>query len=140
MITFKFCSNARVVKNLGRVLFLFVALCVAGCSGISSKSDPKLVGYTQSGKASYYAMKFQFRTTASGERFNQFAKTAAHKTLPFGTKVKVTNLKNGKSVMVKINDRGPFIKGRIIDLSRSAFSAIGNTASGLLEVKIRVIR
>lgn len=85
-------------------------------------------------------MKYQFRKTASGERFNQFSKTAAHKTLPFGAKVKVTNIKNGKSVVVKINDRGPFVKGRIIDLTRSAFSRIGDTGSGVIHVKIEVIK
>lgn len=84
-------------------------------------------------------MKYQFRQTASGERFNQFASTAAHKTLPFGTRVKVTNVSNGKSVVVKINDRGPFITGRIIDLSRSAFSSIANLNSGVIAVTVEVI-
>ena len=69
--------------------------------------------------ASYYAKILHNRKTASGERFDNNAMTAAHKTLPFGTEVKVTNLNNGKSVTVRINDRGPFVKGRIIDLSRS---------------------
>ena len=66
--------------------------------------------------------------------------TAAHKKLPFGSVVKVTNTSNGKSVLVTINDRGPFVRGRVIDLSKSAFSRIGNTASGLLNVEIEVIR
>jgi len=85
-------------------------------------------------------MKFQFRKTASGERFNNYSNTAAHRELPFGTKVKVTNVKSRKSVIVKINDRGPFIKGRIIDLSRSAFSSIGNIDSGIINVEIEVIK
>jgi len=85
-------------------------------------------------------MKYQFRQTASGDRFNQLAVTAAHKTLPFGTKVKVTNIKNKKSVIVKINDRGPFIKGRIIDLTRSAFDEIGNLDSGVISVTIEVVK
>lgn len=97
-------------------------------------------GYTESGKASFYAMKFQSRKTANGEHFNQQANTAAHKKLPFGTKVKVTNIKNGKSVIVRINDRGPFIAGRVIDLSRSAFSRIGHLDRGILDVRIRVIQ
>ena len=109
------------------------------CSTITPRSNPNLVGYTQSGKASYYAMKFQFRQTASGERFNQYSYTAAHKKLPFGTKVKVTNVKNNETVVVKINDRGPFVKGRVIDLSRSAFDAIANLDSGVINVKIEVI-
>lgn len=66
--------------------------------------------------------------------------TAAHKKLPFGTKVKVINVKNGKSVTVRINDRGPFISGRIIDLSRSAFSSIGNLDSGIIDVQIKVVK
>jgi rare lipoprotein A len=84
-------------------------------------------------------MKFQFRRTSSGEHFNQLASTAAHKTLPFGTKVQVTNLKNNQSVVVKINDRGPFMEDRIIDLTRYAFSRIGDTDTGILDVKIEVI-
>jgi len=83
-------------------------------------------------------MKFQFRKTSSGDRFNQLALTAAHRSLPFGTKVRVTNLINNRSVTVKINDRGPFIEGRIIDLTRYAFSKIGDTEQGLIKVKIEV--
>ncbi len=87
----------------------------------------------QTGKASYY--KHGSRT-ANGERFNPNGFTAAHRTLPFGTKVLVTNLKNGKSVIVRINDRGPHVKGRIIDLSYGAAKAVGLTAMGVAQVKI----
>ena len=65
--------------------------------------------------------------------------TAAHKTLPFGTKVRVTNIKNGKSVVVEINDRGPFIKSRVLDLSKAAFSEIGKTSSGVMQVEYEVL-
>src|SRR5262245_26800813 len=75
-------------------------------------------GYEQRGMASYYARKFEGRKTASGERYRGAEMTAAHKTLPFGTKIRVTNLSNGKSVEVVVNDRGPHKKGRIVDLSR----------------------
>ena len=95
--------------------------------------------YRESGRASFYADKFQLRKTASGQRYMHENHTAAHKTLPFGTIVKVANLQNGKSVVVRINDRGPFIRGRIIDLSKSAFSSIGNLASGIIKVEIEVI-
>ena len=78
-----------------------MALCLPGCSSVEFKSDPKWIGYTESGKAAYYAMILQFRKTASGERFNQYSHTAAHRTLPFGTKVKVTNVRSGKIVIVK---------------------------------------
>jgi len=123
-----------------KLFILFALILTSGCSSIPERSPEHLIGYTQRGGASFYAMKYQFRQTASGERFNQFALTAAHKKLPFGTKVKVTNVKNNKSVIVKINDRGPFIKGRIIDLTRAAFGEIGNTDSGVVNVKIEVIR
>lgn len=124
-------------------LLVFVSLClllvISSCSKVEYRSDPRLIGYTERGIASFYAMHFQFRKTSSGERFNQLALTAAHRTLPFGTKVRVTNLMNNRSVIVKINDRGPFIDKRIIDLSRYAFSKIGDTDSGLINVKIEVI-
>jgi len=122
------------------ILAAFFLSVMFGCTSIPLKSPEKLIGYKEEGQASFYAMKYQFRTTASGEVFNQLSATAAHKKLPFGTKVEVTNIKNGKSVVVKINDRGPFIKGRIIDLSRSAFASIGNTDSGTINVKIKVIK
>lgn len=76
---------------------------------------------------------------ASGELFNQKAMTAAHKCLPFGTKVKVTNVANGKSVIVRINGRGPFVSGRIIDLSKSAFQRIASTKHGVIDVDIAVL-
>jgi rare lipoprotein A len=86
--------------------------------------------------ASYYALEFHGRTTANGERFNMRAMTAAHRTLPFNTSVKVTNLSNGLSVTVRINDRGPFKKNRIIDLSYAAARKIGLIGPGTAEVEI----
>lgn len=114
-------------------------LLVSGCTSIASHSPQQLVGTTQTGKASYYAMKYQFRTTASGETFNQWAATAAHRHFPLGTKVRVTNLNNQQSTVVKINDRGPYINGVIIDLSRSAFDDIGDLDAGIIPVSIQVI-
>ncbi len=96
--------------------------------------------YFQTGGASFYGGKWNGRRTASGEIFNTSQMTAAHKTLPFGTKVRVTNLSNGKSVVVKINDRGPFIKGRVIDLSHAAFSAIENVSRGVAKVKLEILK
>jgi len=92
--------------------------------------------YEQEGLASWYGGKFQGRQTASGEIFDTNELTAAHKTLAFGTVVKVTNLENGKSTVVRINDRGPFIPGRIIDLSRAAAVAIGAAGNGVAKVRI----
>lgn len=91
------------------------------------------------GKASYYADHFQGRKTASGELYHPDSLTAAHKTLKFGTLVKVENIKNGKSVIVKINDRGPFVEGRIIDLSRSAMKKLDGLEKGIIEVKIEPV-
>lgn len=90
----------------------------------------------QCGKASWYAERGR---TASGERMNVGARTAAHRTLPFGTLVEVENLRNGRTVVVRINDRGPFIKGRVIDLSRGAASEIGLVSSGTASVRLSVI-
>ena len=93
----------------------------------------------QSGIASFYANKFVGRPTASGEKYNHTKLTAAHKTLPFGTQVKVTNDENGKSVIVRINDRGPFVKNRIIDLSRSAASHLDFIAQGTAQVTLEIV-
>ncbi len=92
------------------------------------------------GIASWYGPGFHGRRTANGERFNQNALTAAHKTLPFGTKVKVTNLRNGQSVVVRINDRGPFTRGRVIDLSSAAARVIGIKGSGVGNVALDILQ
>lgn len=92
---------------------------------------------TEAGKASYYADKFEGRATANGETFKQRKKTAAHRTLPFGTRVTVTNLTNGRTVKVRINDRGPFIKGRMIDLSKKAAKKLDMVNAGVANVQIR---
>lgn len=106
---------------------------------IFSMSALGLSAQTQSGKASFYADKFEGRTTASGEKYKHNKLTAAHKTLPFGTKVRVTNLANSKSVEVIINDRGPYVDGRIIDLSKSAAEQLEFINLGLAEVKMEVV-
>ena len=95
---------------------------------------------TETGKGSFYADKFQGRATASGEKFNQNKLTGAHRTLPFGTKVKVVNLANGRSVNVTINDRGPFAAGRIIDVSKKAARKLGMVDEGVASVEIRYKR
>jgi len=91
---------------------------------------------SQTGKASFYADKFNGKKTASGVTFRNSKKIAAHKTLPFGTKVKVTNLSNGKSTKVVIQDRGPHVAGRIIDLSKKSARKIGMIDQGIGNVKI----
>jgi rare lipoprotein A len=98
-----------------------------------------LTAQTQSGKASFYADKFEGTRTASGEKYKHNKLTGAHKTLPFGTKVRVTNTANNKSVEVVINDRGPYVEGRIIDVSKAAAEELGFVNNGLADVKLEVI-
>jgi rare lipoprotein A len=95
---------------------------------------------SSTGQASWYGPGFHGRSTASGERFNQNAMTAAHRTLPFGTLVRVTNMRNGRSVIVRINDRGPFTRGRIIDLSVAAARAIDMYSSGVASVRVEALQ
>lgn len=95
---------------------------------------------TEEGLASWYGGKFQGRATASGEIYDAAQMTAAHKSLPFGTLVKVTNLENGKEVLVRINDRGPFVAGRIIDLSRAAAVSLGMAGSGVARVRVESLK
>ena len=91
------------------------------------------------GKASWYGAWHQGRRTASGERFHMWALTAAHRTLPLGTHVRVTNLRNGRSVEVRVNDRGPLLDDRIIDLSRGAAARLGAEKEGVVPVRIAVL-
>ena len=97
-------------------------------------------GYTQEGKASYYSNKLHGRKMANGQPYHRKKLTAAHRTLPFGTKVKVTNLQTNKSVKVKITDRGPFVKGRIVDLSEAAAKRLDYIDEGIAPVKVKVVK
>jgi rare lipoprotein A len=109
---------------------------LAGCAS-NDIIDPR--GYDQTGVASYYGAKHHGKRTASGEAFNQHSLTAAHRQLPFGTRVKVTNLKNDKSCVVRINDRGPHTRGRLIDVSREAAERLGMLGSGTARVRIQAL-
>lgn len=97
-------------------------------------------GFSQKGKASWYGRRFHGRRTASGERFNMYAMTCAHKRLPMNSRVRVTNLRNGKSVVVRVNDRGPFARGRVIDLSYAAAKKLGFVRAGTARVRVRGLR
>jgi rare lipoprotein A len=119
MIITKYTRNA--------ILLCSAVLCFSACSR----------KITETGKASYYADKFEGRKTASGETFKQGGMTAAHRTLPFGTKVTVINVSNGRSVKVRINDRGPFTAGRVIDVSRKAARRLGMVTTGVAPVEIK---
>lgn len=110
-----------------------LALAATGCVAASG-AEAATAMRTQAGVASWYGPGFHGRTTANGEHFNTHALTAAHRTLPFGTKVRVTNKSNGRSVVVRINDRGPYVGGRVIDLSDASARALG--MSGLAKVSL----
>lgn len=97
-------------------------------------------GKAQAGMASFYHDSFNGRRTASGTRYNKGALSAAHKTLPLGTQVRVTDSRSGRSVVVRINDRGPYARGRVIDLSRAAASEIGLVAKGVSRVTLEVMK
>lgn len=127
-------------------MFCCLQFCMMSASFAQTKASnrPIAARYTSAkksmvGVASYYADKFEGRKTASGERYHKQALTAAHPELPFGTLVKVTCLTTRKSVVVRINDRGPFVKGRTLDLSRSAAEKIGLIRKGKAKVKIEVL-
>ena len=119
------------------LVVLVVALAACGPSRQARTTEPvKHHQNTYSGMASWYG---ESQTTASGERFDKHAMTAAHKTLPFGTMVRVTNQRNGKSVIVRINDRGPYGHGRIIDLSEAAARKLDMIDAGVAPVTLEVI-
>ncbi|PKO66084.1 MAG: septal ring lytic transglycosylase RlpA family lipoprotein [Betaproteobacteria bacterium HGW-Betaproteobacteria-16] len=134
-----------------RSLFLLVlssTLWLGGCAAPSAQDDPidawlstLPCGATDAqvidqGLASWYGERFHGRRTASGEPFDMRDLTAAHKTLPFGTRVRVRNVNNGREVVVRINDRGPFSPKRVIDLSHAAASALGMLRSGVVSVQL----
>ena len=116
-----------------------VSLLAAGCGATAANARPRK-GQQQKGKASWYGKNWHGRKTASGEPFDRRKLTAAHRRLPFGTIVRVTNLRNKRSVRVRINDRGPFIKGRIIDVSEAAARRLKMLRAGVVPVSIEIIR
>ena len=141
----------RVLNQASLVLLLTTALGAAPGNKMTPDSNQGIPGQTQEaikpiparkfqvGKASWYGRAFQHHKTASGEPYDMHDFTAAHRTLPLGSWVKVTNLKNDKSVMVRINDRGPVIKGRILDLSYGAAMILGMGDDGVTRVRLDVI-
>lgn len=127
----------KALKGAGLALTLAVVPILATDDAAhAQKAHAPLV---QEGTASWYGPGFHGRKTASGERFDQNDLTAAHKKLPLGTKAKVTNLRNGRSVQVEINDRGPYAGGRILDLSKAAADRLGMRHSGTTPIRLEVI-
>ena len=128
------CETARSCVS-ALVLVAFFAGCgVSVGPGMPTRRTP------QTGMASWYGEEYHGRRTASGDVFDMHKLTAAHKKLRLGTVVRVTNLKNGESVIVKVNDRGPFFRGRIIDLSYAAAKKIGMVEDGIAKVRIEIVR
>ena len=129
-------SKAKVVHTTAKVSKTSVSGQVkkVSYSPVSAKAK-----FASAGVASYYGSGFHGRRTANGERFDMHAMTAAHRTLPFGTLVKVTNLSNGKSTVVRVNDRGPYVGNRVIDLSVAAAKQIGSTHSGVAQVSLEIV-
>ena len=120
-------------------LLIFCMACTSDKEEVIEGENPGPQPYTQVGVASYYANFFEGRETASGDKFSQDSLTAAHKHLPLGTTVKVVNLENEKEVTVKINDRGPYVKNRIIDLSKTAAKELEFVKDGKTEVLVEVV-
>ena len=138
----KLNKQAKALHHgLAPLLFLLVML-LASCGGSRSVSnDTKgAKGSIQSGLGSYYADKFNGRSTASGTTYRPSQMTAAHNTLPFGTLIRVTNTRNGRSVDVTVTDRGPHTKGYIVDVSRRAAVQLGIIEAGVVPVQVTVIR
>ena len=129
----------RIVGRLSVVLLLAVIAACASSTREAARTGGA-VAYSQVGLASWYGKPFHGRRTASGERYDMHALTAAHRTLAFGTRVRVVNLENGKTVVVRINDRGPFVKGRIVDLSRRAADQLAFIEDGVVKVRVEVLK
>ena len=128
-------------KSIALAALFGISAILSGCQlgGNKETSDQPPYGYYQRGIASWYGAEYHGRTTASGEKFDKNALTAAHLELAFGTWVEVTNLGNGRRVTVRINDRGPYVENRIIDLSERAADEIGMKTAGLAEVTLEVV-
>ena len=139
---------------MNKIILLIIIVIIVSCgssisygdyvntAGMSRKQIEAIKNHpkTQIGIASYYGKKFHKKRTANGEIFNMYKISAAHKSYPLGTKVRVTNLENGKSLRLVINDRGPFVSGRIIDLSYKAARKLGFVNQGTVKVRIDVLR
>lgn len=126
-------SLPRITSGLRTFALLGALALLGGCSTFGG------AGGSETGKASYYGDRHHGQRTASGERFDQNALTAAHRTLPFGTRVRVTNLNNERSVVLRINDRGPFVRGRVIDVSRAAAVRLDMLRAGVVPVRVEAL-
>lgn len=135
--------RGRCPRMLRIAIFALLPFVLFGCSSlrkpISPKVTPSIGPFYSKGEASWYGPGFHGRRTANGERYDQYGYSAAHRTLPFGTRLTVTNLANGLSTVVKVNDRGPFARDRILDLSYGAAKAIGMLGTGTAVVQLELV-
>ena len=131
----KFGSCRRIATVIA-----VAAMVLGGCTiGAGIESPAAASEYDRTGKASWYGKRYHGRTTASGVPFDMHAMTAAHRTLPFGTRVRVTNLTNRRSVVLTINDRGPYAGRRIIDVSHRAAEVLGMVQAGVVKVRVNIV-
>jgi len=136
-LAFKWANDTRAALGAPKLVRYYSLVVSRG--GYSIDFQREHLGKTFSGMASWYGGQFHGRTSSDGSRFNMHEFTAAHRTLPFGTLVKVTNTKNNKSCVVKITDRGPFVHGRVLDLSKAAAAQLGMVSSGVARIEAEVI-
>jgi peptidoglycan lytic transglycosylase len=127
------------VKKSPFIVSLLLALLAVSCATVPRSRTDYPIGYRETGVASWYGKQFHGRPTANGEIYDMYGLTAAHRLMPLGTVVRVTNRENGRSVTVRVNDRGPFVRGRILDLSYGAAQKLGMTVNGTATVAIEVL-
>ena len=135
-------SVSRAVPLVGVALCAVLVACASADHhrrAAETSGAPIARGYVEEGLASWYGEPYHGRATASGERYDMWQMTAAHRTLPFGTRVRVTNRATGRSADIVINDRGPFVEGRILDLSRAAAEALGAVETGVIPIRLKVV-
>src|SRR5512135_76488 len=136
-------QRGSAIQRAGAIAVLSViaviALIVPVPGALAPQQADSAPPWTQSGRVSWYGPGFQGRRTASGEIFNTRALTMAHRSLPLGSHVRVTNLDNGRSVVLRVNDRGPYVRGRIADLSRAAAAKLGFAKDGIARARIELI-
>jgi len=129
-------TRARALSGILALLAALLGLA-AGCAGSRGRGGSP--NWSEQGLASWYGADFHGRRTANGERYNMYAMTAAHKTLPLGTRVVVVNRESGRRIRVRVNDRGPFVAGRVIDLSLAAARALGSAGAGIVPVTLEAV-
>ncbi len=131
--------RTAIAVAIGAIVVGALTIAVPAAAHDYKRAGYDRAGYDRTGTASWYGKRYHGRTTASGARFDMNAMTAAHRSLPFGTRVRVTNMANRRSVVLTINDRGPYAGGRIIDVSRRAAGILGMVRKGVVRVRVHTV-